>query len=298
MKDFKKQEKMTFNEVLEKLETTHKTTISNICNDLKTPRPWVSRYITPFLDKIYLSNGFSGKSLNWNRVAKIRLGKLGTDRDCIYYNTKEYENLIRNSLVSCQRQTISCSPLVFLNDNQKKGLIILFKKAKYKRDSELESNKNDKKKTEVEKKLAEYYIKDYFYMSLFEEIFRLLEENFNKEDFESFKKFFDDRKRSDVAFVDYNCSFEIQKLMAIHDLKGYAGVDEMIYRNLFNNGAVKLVFQFKDNKGNIGKKIFYYYDDDNDGKYRRLLEKNKELEELNSWDWAFPYALFLKYKKI
>ena len=55
----------------------------------------------------------------------------------------------------------------------------------------------------------------------------------------------------------------------------------------------KLIFEFEDNKGNKGKKVFYYYDDKNDDKYRF-----KEDEELGIFSWTFPYYWFLENRKM
>ena len=65
---------MTFEQALNALQTTHTLSTRMICELLKTYRPWVTKYILPKLDKIYLNNGKKGTSrksfgINWVYMA-------------------------------------------------------------------------------------------------------------------------------------------------------------------------------------------------------------------------------------
>ena len=51
--------------------------------------------------------------------------------------------------------------------------------------------------------------------------------------------------------------FELQNLMAVHDLKDYGDTDEMIYRDLFRRGTIRLEISIPDQDGCISKKIYY-----------------------------------------
>ena len=71
-KQIRKQTKtdLSFEQVLEALQTTHTLSTRMICEKLKTYRPWVTKYILPKLDKIYLNSGKHGASrksfgINW-----------------------------------------------------------------------------------------------------------------------------------------------------------------------------------------------------------------------------------------
>ena len=52
----------------------------------------------------------------------------------------------------------------------------------------------------------------------------------------------------------------INEWMAVHDLKGYAGVDETIYRRLFAAGAYRIEIQVPALTGEASKKVYYVND--------------------------------------
>ena len=94
-------------------------------------------------------------------------------------------------------------------------------------------------------------------------------------------------KRTLTPAAKYKIDLDYENFMAVHDLKGYGGIDEQIYRDLFNNGAVKLVFSFVAENGDIGEKVFYLYD-----------KKDEAFRpDDNSPKWTVPYSFFLAHKK-
>ena len=277
----KQNTKLSFNEMMNAIQTTHNLSTKRICEIMKTYRPWVSKYILPYLDKIYISNGKGNNDINW--VAFIRK-KLNNDmKESAWYKASDFENLLKKSLYSCTRQTIKCSASVFVKENSRAEFC-----EKY---NFLEEQLNEirkeldvlitdellgelKKIKKQQKELFENYIGE----TVMEELKSMVTLNEYKPS-----------KRTLSPHTKYSIDLDYQKFMAVHDLKGYGGVDEQIYRDLFSQGAVKLVFKFVAKNGDIGEKIYYVYDRKHDNNYR--------LDD-GTPGWTVPYSFFLKHKKM
>lgn len=277
---------MTFEQALNALQTTHTLSTRMICELLKTYRPWVTKYILPKLDKIYLNNGKKGTSrksfgINWVYMAAQALENEEITESA-WYKTSDFESLLKNSLTTCTRQTIKVSATIFMNEHERESFLALYniiqedlqenKKKRYKeRSMELLKEKADLE-TQIESLFDKYIGKNI--MKELKNVVSIDEYGISK--------------RTLTPPLKYKMEWDYHNFMAIHDLKGYGGIDEIIYRDLFDNGAVKLVFNFVAPNGDIGEKVFYTYDEQ-DKKYR-LNDGSPE--------WAVPYTFFMKYKKL
>ena len=277
---------LNFRQVLEALQTTHTLSTTKICELMKSYRPWVTKYILPYLDKIYLNNGRKSGSrksmdLNWVYMASQALQD-DTITESAWYKTSDFEALLKKSLESCTRQTIRVSASIFVPEAIRQSFCSEFKLVQ----EQLEENKRKhykERSLELAKEKADLEIRRaaLFDNYIGKDILKELKKQVSIEEYGVSKRTLTPPQKYDLAW-DY------QDFMAVHDLKGYGGIDEIIYRDLFDNGAIKLVFSFVAPNGDLGEKVFYTYDK-NDEKYR-----------LNdgSPDWAVPYTFFLKYKKL
>lgn len=242
-------------------------TIRQICRILKCNRSWVSRYVSPHLNFIKVSNGFGRNNKRCNDYTKM-LG-FETDKSMIRFSEEQFIDLIKSHIVKSTRQTISI-PIECLVKEER---INDFKKAYV----EIEANISKfrmrlmsalKLREEIEKKEK---IMNECYLDIFEKISRI-------QDFS---------KRNQIQSVDYHImNFDVKKLIAPHDLMNYGDSSEMIYRNFFNQGLVRIVISIPDVNGEMSKKI-YYYDTKND------------IETRHTSPVAYvtiAYADFLKYK--
>lgn len=276
---------MSFEQVARALQTTHTLSTKKICELLKTYRPWVTKYILPKLDKIYLNSGHKGNSrrssdINWVYMMSKTLND-DSIKESAWYKTSDFEELLKKSLESCTRQTIKVSSSLFVNPEKrseycKKYKIIydaLFEnKMKLHKEFSAELIKERKR---LNKELDAIY-NEYVGSDLMNEL--------------TSKVSIDDygvSKRTLSPAVKYKIDLDYNNFMAVHDLKGYGGIDEQIYRELFNQGAVKLVFSFVAENGDIGEKVFYMYDK-NDEQYR--LKDDSPV-------WTVPYSFFLEHKQ-
>lgn len=287
-KNYRKQTNsdMTFEQAIRALQTTHTLSTRKICEYLKTYRPWVSKYILPKLDKIYLNNGKFGGSrksfgLNWVYMASKVLNN-DEITESAWYKTSDFESLLKSSLTSCTRQTIKVSSTIFMYEHDREAFLARYKIIQ----EDLQENKRKSYKERSMELTSER-------VQLEEQLDKLFDNYIGKEVIEELKKKvsieeYGISKRTLSPHENYKMDWNYTKFMAVHDLKGYGGIDELVYRDLFNSGAVKLVFNFVAPNGDIGEKVFYTYDE-NDKKYR-----------LNDGapEWAVPYSFFLKYKKL
>lgn len=277
---------MTFEQALNALRTTHTLSTRMICELLKTYRPWVTKYILPKLDKIYLNNGRKGGSrkssgMNWVYMASQVLNN-DEITESAWYKTSDFEALLKRSLSSCTRQTIKVSATIFMNEHDRESFL-----ARYNIIQEnLQENKKKRyteRSMELSKEKADLEAQQ---EGLFDKYIGadIMKELKNVVSIEEYGI----SKRTLTPPLKYEMEWDYHNFMAIHDLKGYGGIDELVYRDLFNSGAVKLVFNFVAENGDIGEKVFYTYDSSDN--FYRLNDGSPE--------WAVPYTFFLKYKKI
>lgn len=277
---------MTFEQAVKALQTTHTLSTRMICELLKTYRPWVTKYILPKLDKIYLNNGKMGNSrkssgMNWVYMASQVLNN-DEITESAWYKTSDFEALLKRSLSTCTRQTIKVSSTIFMNEHERESFLTRYNIIQ----EDLQENKK-KRYTERSMELSrekadlEAQLESLFDKFIGADIMKELKNVVSIEEYGI-------SKRTLTPPLKYEMEWDYHNFMAIHDLKGYGGIDELVYRDLFYNGAVKLVFNFVAPNGDIGEKVFYTYDE-NDKKYR-LNDGSPE--------WAVPYTFFMKYKKV
>ena len=276
---------LSFTEIAECLKTTHTLSTRMICEILKTYRPWVSKYILPKLDKIYLNSGYKGNSknsidINWV-YAMSKVLDDETFSESAWYKKSDFEQLLKESLTSCTRQTIKVSSSMFVDKKFRNEYCMEYKI--------LENELNDLKeilKTKYspdlikQKKIINDNINSVYDMYIGSKIIKELKSKVSIDEYTV-------SKRTLAKPENYSIPIDYNNFMAVHDLKGYGGIDELIYRKLFNNGAIKLIFNFKSENGDIGEKIFYLYD--NKDKIYRIDDGSPK--------WTVPYSFFLKYKK-
>lgn len=261
--------KRDFDTVLNLIKTSHDLSITQICEYLKTYRPWVSKYILPYLDKIYLPNGRRYKNnkrislMDWTYY--FYKESIIPTLESSWYCRKDFINLLKENLVSITRRTIAVSKTFLIDEVKRDSYRYKYKQLMDERQQML----FEKKWAVVNAINDELEQLDIQYLG--EELIKVIEKC-------------DKTKRTSTPAIDVvNCKWDYKELKAVHDMKGYGGIDETIYRNLFTSGAIRLEFKFTSKKGEIGKKIFYYYDEE-DSKYNL----NDDIPLV-----ALPYDYFL-----
>lgn len=270
--DYRDNKEREFPDVLNMVKTTHNLSTTAICEYLKTYRPWVSKYILPYLDKVYLPNGRNYKEnkkkkkmsfVDWPYLL-FNKGIIPT-LEASWYSRLDFINLLKQNLVSITRRTIEVSTTYLIAPEERDNYKNEYQKLSEERDKLMdESNwlevKNINQQLDT---LISKYIDDYIYDAI---------------------RKCDETKRTQTPAISVpNCEWNYEDFLAVHELKGYGGIDETIYRRLFTKGAVRLEFSFTSKKNETGKKIFYYYDP---------KDKEYDLEDGMSLV-TLPYDFFL-----
>lgn len=295
----KHEKNLEWQATLDAIETTHNLTARDICNILKTSRTWVNWYVTsnPKMQesKINLPNGRGAntngkKQVNWVYLAAKALGKEGELTASNWYCIEDFENLIRNSVFSVTRQTIQIPVEIFISDHEK------FKD---------EYNKLQK---EIENTATDCAISD---RDRFQRIGKMV---FQQENL--WREYVSEEKSLIVSAGDCSnkgrskiertpCEIgdiirHLNNLVAPHELKGYGGTDEQVFRKFFKEGYIRVELHFEgqisdaegepDEQGrkprrNVAGEKIYYLKDPNP-------IKHKYIEQYVT----FSYQEWLKYK--
>lgn len=220
---------------IEALQDDYTLSFRDVCRILKSDRTWVSRYIRPNCQHIYLSPGVG--TANYIQLAANRLDK--EIKESIWFNTSDFENLIKSSIISCSRQVINI-PIEWLI---KDDLIYEFRRDYGEILSELHTTCS----------LGEY-------RKLIKKKKDLIDDSLNKNGKIVYENLPSKYKRSNTPTIPIDVpKFDMEELVAVHDLKDYGDSEEDIYRNLFTAGACRMEIQISDQKGNKSKKIYYLY---------------------------------------
>lgn len=235
--------KRSWEETLYCLGNTHTLSIKDICGMLKVSRQWVSKYILPFVDTIYLPNG-TVKGVNWVKIASLRLDKKMSS--CVWCNKKEVEALIMNGIVSITRQT-RCLPIEWLIDSN-------------------HARKFAEEYRNIQNQLEEQFAN---FRGTPSDIFKIAELNKEKDKIicshasGAGRKLFEGRvkktQRGKVARVECELpNVDIKESwIAPHDMLEYGDSDELLYRSFFENGFVRIELVLPDSDGCLGKKVYY-----------------------------------------
>lgn len=246
--------------MLDALENEYTTSFSTACETLMSSRAWVTKYIKSQCHYIFISN-------HYKKIAGLISREY---KDNIYFNTEEFDALIKTNIISCTRQTISVPVEMLL----KPDCTEYFRERFVKLNDEL---KNACEKGDISR-----------IRSAKKEVAALEKECFNP----LFKgcdagKLVTARSKAvpvDIAIPE----FDLSELMAVHDLKGYGSTDELIYRDLFRRGCIRIVVKIPDSDGCMSEKI-YYLNPGNDFSDRAM--KNSVCLKL------FTYEDYIAYKE-
>ena len=237
----------SWHQLLDALKTDYTTSFKDVCRTLRASRTWVNNYIRPFVHSTYISNGRRGEhfaGVNWVRVAAITLGREEEMTDSIWFNTEEFQDYIRRSVVSVTKQTKSVPVTALMTAENAEAFV------------DKRSSLQDEIKAEKD------LLKRIALMEDFETCFtKFVEQDPTTKELLRNRVSVTARKKADPVPADLPENY-MEVWFAPHDIKGYGDADETIYRNLFREGAVRVELQLPDENGVPGKKVFYLPDPD------------------------------------
>lgn len=260
------EEKTQWEKIVDALKTTHTTTTRDICQLLQCSRTWVNNYITPFVPYIRLSQGYKKDHMNWVLMARKQVNR--NIYESVWYDTQQLYDYLDSHIISVTAQTKLVSIYDVLDEKEKKIYIsenqkIFDKINEYNRRSKaieklLESLDTDIIK--VAKEMLEALNKEFNVTPYFFEQQIKYKNDFTRKLMKN-GRLPDPTKRTLYSRVDVPIkpSFATKNLRAVHDIKSYGDSDEIIYRYIFRNGAIRVELALPDKYGKLSKKIYYHF---------------------------------------
>ncbi len=265
---------------LDALETDFTLSIKQACQMLKCSRAWLQKYIRPHVHYIYLSNAMVAGQRNPAGVDYVQLARSALERDDIRESTwlhrGEFEALIRDNM-TFTRQIISVPIELFVDKDKISSFQVAYKALEEKR-----------------KELFGHKTIDWEAVKAAQgELEALKEKSWDQICQEYVDSAPTPYKRSATPAVPCRPSqvFDLNDMVAVHDIKNYGDTDEEIYRRLYNEGYYRIQIDLPsaDNPGEVGSTKIYYLEPDENEK-KQLI---KVLGIASSVEWVpMTFAVF------
>lgn len=252
---------------LDELRENYTMSVREACKILKCDRSWVQKYVRPNVHYIYLSSGKGKGKINYVYIAGKLLQR--EMKESVWLHTKEFKSLIKENMSCCSRQTINI-PIEYVIAQDKirefqaeyrrietgiqqcmeRGDFLKLNKLKGKREDIIKGNLSEVGKIIYEKLPSKY------------------------------------KRTKTEAVVCEIPQYDLNDLIAAHDLKEYGDTDEEVHRSLFEEGCFRMELNLKDKTGKVSKKVYY------------LEPKERFPERCNSvGNILIGYAEYLKFLK-
>lgn len=234
-------DKRTWNETLELLQDTHTISMRDICQQLKSSRSWVSKYIIPYIDKLYLDTGYRGNKMvtkSWTKTAAIMLNDDKYLNNSLWCHEEQYDRLIRMHAVSITKQTTRIPVELLVQDKRK------FAKEYNLIADKISNNEAELRHNGYNKELVDEMDEDRKVLEM------IVDDNMS----EMGKAVLDAgmtiiTKRSSTVPVDVPLpATPISEWRALHDEKSYGDTDESILRKYFKEGCIRVEIHIPDPK--------------------------------------------------
>ena len=259
--------------VLNQLKYTHTISGRDICQTLKCSRSWASRYVFPMVPHIKLDNGSRiakdengkrvGGGIPWVAIAamQIKYEDPNFEREIDvsqsnWYCTADFEDLIRQSIVSVTKQTKQIPVELLIED------LDAYQAERETLEKDLEQAIADKAylaATQI--KIEIEYLWRRHLTSTGKTIAKKHMANITK------------RRDAHPVQVDISNLGDIttedvrMRWIAPHDAKSYGDTDEMIGRRFFREGMIRVQLALPDRDGVAGTKVYYISDPEPIGRW-------------------------------
>ena len=178
------------------------------------------------------------KNHHYTKLASKAINKELTES--IWFNTKEFDTLIRKSISSCTRQTILVPVEHLIAADKLSDFLTEYKKLKTEKEA-CDPVKDILKRIEIIQSMD-----------------KLIQASVNTIGKEIYSNLPSCYKRGACPVVKCNLpEFQPADMISVHDLKDYGDCDEEIYRQLFLDGCYRLEINIPGENGILSKKVYY-----------------------------------------
>lgn len=259
-----------WDELVDKLQKDYTISIRKVCQLLNCNRDWVNTYIRTNVTDCYELSRF------WAiQYSKVRLAP--ADQSAVWFRTTEFEEFVKNSVTRIERRTrrLPIDPLI-VNRTQIDELAFTINKLKI----QVDVYKSKGQYSAARETLGE--INGLLFSNTLPAVKSMMIDS---------KKKWNEQQRTDAPYVPCNGDIEfpdvIYKFDTVHGMVETGGTNEMIYRRLYNDGAIKITINPGGKRGDLGadlngEKIFYFTPTDD------------EMPKLGHFD--VPEFIYQKYR--
>lgn len=222
-------------------------TIRDVCELLKVHRPWVANYIRPYVHYLYIT-------------PRYKMFEEETMPICLH--KQETLDLIHKGIISVARRTVRMGYRELLQEDQWEDYRMLMDKKNERMaalDKEIEqaqtpeeaANLYDKKDRINRQRMGDIR---YF---MIDKVFQLWDRGVANK-----------TKRTQCEWIELPAEErpkdwdDMQTWKVVHDLMGYGDSAEMVHRQLFVQGAIRIQLAIEDLDGKKSEKVYYITPDD------------------------------------
>ena len=275
MKNFKPQDEHFNNlsSLLEACKTKYTLPFKQACQMLKCSRSWAQNYIRPYVPCIYLRNGIRGdvqKGINYAKLISQQCGR--TSNESIYLDKNAFNEYIFHSIVSCQKRSKRVCASYFMKPDQYRNYLFNLLKLRFKTYTYnvYECGNYDE------------------YMQLLKEISELYRQYIDEDILQVIGTPTSRFKRTDSEYIDVPIpDTPIESWKAVHDLMDYGDIEETIYRQLYQNGCLRIELRLPDKNGEIKSAGKIYYILDPEPIVSQTIPENLLQECQRKYDYSF-----------
>lgn len=240
----------TFSDLVKAASSRYTLSFRDACKALKCSRSWAQNYIRPNVPSIYLQNGKGTGKANYARLVSLaiqqqeNIDEFHYSNESVYLDREAFVAFIYNSISSCQKRSKRIYKTYFIQKenltNYYSELLVLYQT--------LTSGIAKKEIEGIWEQINILYLK-------------YAENEFVKDIIHPAIIY--PTKRTAAPFIEVPIpNTPIEDWMAIHDLMDYGDIEETHYRNLFQDGCIRIELKIPDKNGEIKSsgKVFYLPD--------------------------------------
>lgn len=235
-----------WDELVDELQKDYTISIRKVCQLLNCNRDWVNTYVRSNVSDCIELSRFWAIQYSHDRLAP-------SDQSAVWFNTRDFETFIKNSVTKVERRTrrLPIDPLI-VDKTKIDNLAFEINKMK------IEANVYKSKGEYSHAKATLGEINGLLFSNTLPVVTKMMLDARGK---------WNEQKRTDAPYVecpdDITFPDVIYKFDTVHGMVSTGGTNEMIYRRLYSDGAIKITINPTGQRGDLGadlngEKIFYY----------------------------------------
>lgn len=234
-----------WDELVDELQKDYTISIRKVCQLLNCNRDWVNTYVRSNVQDCIELSRFWAIQYSHDRLAP-------SDQSAVWFRTTEFETFIKNSVTRVERRTrrLPIDPLI-IDKTKLDDLAFTISRMK------IEANVYKSKGQYSHAKATLGEINGLLFENTLPIVTKMMLDA---------RETWNEQKRTDAPYVecpgDITFPDAIYRFDTVHGMVSTGGTNEMIYRRLYRDGAIKITINPGGKRGDLGadlngQKIFY-----------------------------------------